>query len=328
MPFLWVGCAVAAMICIVFSIAYYTYRVAFYSPKNRKENIYDIPQEEQYEKGRAVMIAVIDEMAALPFEEVRITSFDGLTLFGRYYHIADGAPLEIQFHGWRGTAYRDFCGGHKLARKVGHNTLVVDQRAHGKSEGTTISFGIKERKDCLSWVSYAVERFGEKTPIYLVGVSMGAATVLMASGFALPDSVKGVIADSPFSSPAEIIKKVCKDMGFPPKLAFPFIYLGAKVFGGFSLLETTVAEEVKTAKIPALIIHGEADRFVPCAMSEEIFHAYGGQKRRVTFVGAGHGISYIEDPKKYERVVAEFLIELGGEVDNPLLQALREGRGE
>lgn len=307
MPFVWIGVGVLAVCLIVLAIAYYTYRVAFYSPENRKENIYDVPDDEQYRPGRAVMISAIDEMKDLPFEEVSILSHDGLKLYGRYYHVRDDAPLQIQFHGYRGTAYRDFCGGHKLARKMGQNTLVVDQRAHGKSEGKTIAFGIHERLDCLKWIEYANGRFGSDKTVYLSGVSMGAATVLMASELELPDNVKAIIADSPYSSPEAIIKKVCKDMGFPPKLAFPFIRLGARLFGGFSIRAATAVEAVKKAKKPVLILHGEDDRFVPCAMSEEIFNAYGGEKRRETFLGAGHGISYIVDPKRYEQVVGEFL---------------------
>lgn len=149
-------------------------------------------------------------MDELTFESVFITSFDGVKLYARYYHVRDGAPLQIQFHGYRGSALLDFCGGNKLAREIGHNTLVVDQRAHGKSGGNTITFGINERYDCLSCINYAVERSGKETPIFLSGVSMDAATVLMASELNLPDNVIGIIADSPYSSPEEIIRKVCR----------------------------------------------------------------------------------------------------------------------
>ena len=51
---------------------------------------------------------------------------------------------------------------------------MIDQRAHGLSEGKTITFGIKERLDCLCWVEYLVERFGKETQILLTGISMGA----------------------------------------------------------------------------------------------------------------------------------------------------------
>ena len=197
----------------------------------------------------------------------------------RYYHVRDGAPLQIQFHGYRGAALRDFCGGNKLARESGQNTLVVDQRAHGKSGGNTITFGIRERLDCLSWVKYANQRFSSGTPIFLSGVSMGATTVLMASELKLPANVMGIIADCPYSSPEVIIRKVCReDMHLPPALTMPLIRLGARLFGHFVLNESSAVQAVGNKNIPILLLHGEDDRFVPCDMSREIFDACTGEK--------------------------------------------------
>ena len=64
-----------------------------------------------------------------------IAVFDGLKLGGRYYHVRYEAPFVIQIHGYRGTAVRDFCGGNKFARESGYNSIVIDQRVHGESEG-------------------------------------------------------------------------------------------------------------------------------------------------------------------------------------------------
>lgn len=296
---------------LVLALAWIAYRVPFYSPLNRQEDIYDIPSGEQYQARREQMCALIREMDAIPCEIVNITSYDGTGLAGRYYHISDGAPLYIQFHGWRGSGIRDFCGGNKMVREMGMNTLVVDQRAHGKSGGRTITFGLRERYDCLRWVEYANRRFGPDKPIFLAGISMGAATVLMAAGLDLPENVAGIIADSPYSSPVDIIKKVCRDEHLPPALLFPFIALGARIFGGFDIRETTAAKEIARAKVPVLIIHGEDDRFVPCDMSREIFDACPTPKMRVTFPGAGHGISYITDPVKYRQTADRFLAMIG-----------------
>ena len=165
------------VLIIILIAAYLTYRRVFYSSPKRKEDIRSFPAGEQYEKCRPIMMELIDEIEKIPYEEVWIESFDGLKLFGRYYHVADGAPVEIQFHGYRGTAYRDFCGGTWVAQKLGINILLVDQRANGRSEGTTICFGIKEKYDCLSWAEYCVKRFGD-VPIIFAGVSMGASTFI------------------------------------------------------------------------------------------------------------------------------------------------------
>lgn len=298
----------AGFLLLSFLITWFSYRKAFYSPKMRKEDPYALPKGEQYEKERQRMLSLIRQMDDIPYETVSVSARDGTVLFGRYYHVRDGAPLQIQFHGYKGTALRDFCSGNKLARESGQNTLVVDRRAHGKSGGTTITFGIRERLDCLCWAEYANQRFSSDTPVFLSGVSMGAATVLMASELELPTNVVGIIADCPYSSPEAIIRKVCReDMHLPPVLVMPFIRLGARPFGHFDLKETNAVQAVRNTNIPILLLHGEDDRFVPCNMSREIFDACTGEKTRITFPGAGHGLSYIVDTETYSEAVSRFV---------------------
>lgn len=249
----------------------------------------------------------MEQLKEITAEDVFINSFDGLKLHGRYYHVKDGAPLDIQFHGYNGNAMRDFCGGNKISRESGHNSLLIDQRAHGMSQGKTISFGINERKDCLSWVRYAVERFGEDTEIVLSGVSMGAATVLMASDLGLPKNVKAIVADCGYSSPKAIINKVMRDSGLPDKLMYPFVWLGAMVFGKFNLTESSAVSAVPESDVPILIIHGGADDFVPCYMAEEIYKACRSEKKLLIVPGAGHGMSYLVDKDLYEKTVKDFI---------------------
>ena len=138
-------CLAGLLVCV------YAYRVAFYVSPRLKKQKPSVPQGAQYQGERERMLALIRELEEIPYEPVTIRARDGMVLAGRYYHVRDGAPLQIQFHGYRGGAVRDFCGGNKLARESGQNTLLVDQRAHGNSGGSTITFGIRERWDCLSW---------------------------------------------------------------------------------------------------------------------------------------------------------------------------------
>ena len=306
---IWLGAALAAA-ALLFAALCYVYRIAFYSPNKRQNDIFNIPAGEQYDPYRQKMQGFIEDLKDRPYEEVCITSRDGLRLYGRYYHCADGAPLEIAVHGYRGTAVRDMCGGIRLSYAMKHNILLVDQRAHGKSEGHTITFGIKERYDCLSWVEYARKRFGSDVRILLYGVSMGATTVLMASELDIGSNVCGIIADSPYSSPKEIIKKVCRDMKYPPALVYPFAALAARLLGGFSLTEATAEGAVKNTRIPILILHGEDDRFVPEAMSRVIAEA-GPTVERHTFPDAAHGISAIVHTEQYNEIVLRFMDKCG-----------------
>ena len=296
----------ALLIAAVLAISYWTYTVAFRSPNKTQGDIYNIPDNEQYGAVKEQMIEMIRTLEARAYEEVSVRSHDGLLLKGRYYHVSDDAPLALCFHGYRGTSFRDFSGGSRIAFEDGQNVLLVDQRAHGGSEGRTITFGIEERYDCLDWINYAVDRFGENAKILLYGVSMGAASVLMASGLSLPAQVKGIVADCPYSSPKDIILKVAKQMRYPPRLAYPFIKLGARLYGHFDLEAITAEEAVKQATVPILIIHGEDDRFVPPEMSECVALANQSAVERQTFPMAGHALSYITDYDRYAALTRKF----------------------
>ncbi len=292
-------------------VAYYVYRVAFYSHKKGFDDVYKIPDGEQYEPHKERMLKLIDELLGRDYEDVYVTSFDGLKLHGRYYHCKDGAPLNIGFHGYRATAIRDFCVGASESLKRGHNLILIDQRGQGKSEGNTITMGVKEHRDVLSWTQYAVERFGDDVKIVIYGVSMGAASVVMATSLDLPPNVKGVIADCPYNAPKDIILSVAKnDMGISKGIAYPFVWLAARVFGRFDINAVTCAEAVKNAKIPIMIIHGEDDRYVPCDMSDEILKANPELITRYTFPSAGHGLSFLVDTKRYREITEPFYKQL------------------
>lgn len=298
---------IITLVLLFFLISYYCYRAVFYYPFKRRSKPEDPILGEQHAVFAEDIHHISAIMESIPFQPVSVKSFDGTVLSGRYYHVRDGAPIQLMFHGYQSCAFRDCSGGHALSRKMGFNSLVVDQRAHGSSEGTTISFGVHERKDCLCWIHFLNDRFGDQVPILLNGLSMGAATVLMAADLPLPENVVCIIADSPYSSPTAIIQKVCKDRGYPVKFIMPFIDAGAFLFGHFLLGSCGAVSAVRHASIPILLIHGEADRFVPCSMSFDIAAACRSKVVLQTFPGAGHGLSYLVDPIRYERTVYSFL---------------------
>lgn len=294
-----------ALVIVILLSAYFTYVFTFKARPDRARDPFLLPDREEYTKDQKFMHDLIYEMNSVPFERVYTKSFDGLTLTARYIHVKDGAPVQLQCHGYRGNPVRDFCGGNKLARDNGHNSLVIEQRAHLDSEGNVISFGVNERKDVLSWIEYLVERFGDEVQIVLSGVSMGAATVLMASEYN-HKNVKCIVADCPYSSPHAIIKSVSKSMHIPSFLSMPLAHLAALLFGHFRLGAASAVEAVKKTHHPILLIHGEADFFVPCDMSREIKNACASEIRFETFPDAGHALSFIRDFDRYKSVCQEF----------------------
>ena len=287
----------------ILGISYGFYWIAFYNPPRWR----NLPMTARRGRHCRRELELNRELEGIPYESVIIRAKDGIHLYGRYYHIQDGAPLHIQFHGYRGSGIRDLSAGNHVARSLGWNTLVVDQRAHGKSGGVTMTFGIRERWDCLCWAKYAYRRFGSSTAVFLSGVSMGGATVLMASELPLPPNVAGIIADCPFSAPVAIIRKVCQDVHIPGFIGIPLGCLGALIWGGFALWSANATDAVKRAKVPILLIHGMEDRYVPCQMSRQIRDHCASQCFLELFPGAKHAGSCLTDTQRYRRVLKAFV---------------------
>ena len=305
---LWILGGVLFIVALVLTVSYICFRMAFYVDRSKQvsPDMVDLPAGEVYRPFLPFMEECAKEVRAMPYEALQTTSFDGLPLYGRYYEYAPGAPIELMMHGYRGSAERDLSGGVRRAFALGHSVLLVDQRCSGKSGGNVITFGIHESKDCLSWLEKMGERFGPDARIILTGISMGASTVLNAAGQKLPDTVIGVLADCGFTSPKEIIQVVIKDMGLPPKLSYPFVKLGAQLFGRFDLEELESCQEVKKATVPVIFFHGEDDAFVPCYMSKQNYDACPSRKALVTIPGAGHGLSYPVAKEQYLQAMREF----------------------
>ena len=302
---------VLAAIAVTLITAYACYYITFKRRHKGPSDPYTGLEHPDYKDYVPKIHAMIDKLLPIPFEWVEIKSHDGLTLKARYYHKVDGAPVIIKVHGYNGCPLRDFCGGGVEALDKVYNVLLIDQRGHENSEGKCTTFGIKERYDVIDWANYLVDRFGEEQKIVIYGISMGAATVLMASSMKeLPTQVVGVMADCGYTSPKDIIIKVAtEDMHLPGKLCFPFIWLGARIFGNFNLTETSAIEAVKANTRPLLIVHGSGDTFVPHYMSERIFEAAApdNDKKRLIFDGAGHGVSYMSDRDRYISEMEAFL---------------------
>lgn len=290
---------------VVLYLLHYGYKLAFYY-EDPKASPYEYADDEQSRAVKSILDAAIAEFEKAEFEKVSIISHDGLKLAGRYYHVKDGAPLEIQCHGYKGNAVRDFSGNWRIAKEAGRNILLIDERCHGDSEGHTITFGILERKDVLKWIEYANKRFGN-VPVMLSGVSMGAATVLMTSEMDLPKNVTCILADCPYDAPSNIIKKVLgTDMGMPVKYVYPLIRFGGILYGKFNLDAASPVEAVKNSKVPILLIHGDDDRFVPCRMSANIHRAASDKIEFYTIHNAGHAMNYVTAPEQYTRIVHAF----------------------
>lgn len=296
---------------------YSGFRFCFYSPRGKAAPTeVALPSTPLYEPYREPLKQWAAEVAAIPREDVEITSFDGLKLHGYFFEFAPGAPVEIMFHGYRGNALVDLPCGILRAFRVRRSVLLVDQRGAGKSEGNVITFGIRESRDCIRWAEYAAQRFPDRK-IILTGISMGASTVMMAADKDLPANVVGILADCGYTSPKEIMIAVARQRKLPGKFLYPFIRLGAKLFGGFDPEEDSPLQAVKGSRLPIIFFHGEDDDYVPCYMSRENYEACTARKFLATYPGAGHVLCYPADPERYIKELTDFF---GEEMSHPISQ--------
>ncbi|WP_430787969.1 alpha/beta hydrolase [Virgibacillus flavescens] len=243
------------------------------------------------------------------FEQWEITSFDDLKL--NAYFLPAEEPTNktvILAHGYLGNGLDMGLYGQYYYEELGYNILMPDARGHGQSEGDYIGFGWHDRLDYVKWVDLAVEKLGDENQIVLHGVSMGAATMLMASGEDLPDNVKAIVSDSAYSSVENLFGYQMDRMYHLPK--FPFLTstsILTDIKAGYSFKEASALKQVKKTDIPILYFHGEADTFVPTKMAYKLKENTPSPSEIMTIENAGHGEGFVVEKKAYVEKLDQFL---------------------
>ncbi|MBO5909707.1 MAG: alpha/beta hydrolase [Clostridia bacterium] len=271
-----------------------------FSSKRITESRFDTMFGEDIKRGR-------EWIASVPCREQEITSYDGTRLFGRFYRNGESKQTVLLLHGYRSDPMHDFSCAFKFYFDKGFNLLVPDQRAHGRSGGKIITYGVRERYDAKCWIEQ-INRLVPDGEIYANGVSMGASTLLMATSLELPDNLRGIIADCGFTSPGAIIRKVIKEnMRLPVFPVYNVIRFSTRIIAGFDFEEYSAVTAVRESKVPILMLHGKEDCFVPFSMGEEIFEAVHSKKQAVWVDGADHGCSFMIDREGCTKALYGFL---------------------
>lgn len=290
------------LIFLIISVLLWAFKTAFMRSDIRLISFESGPLA----KYKDVFAKSLEYLDGLKSERVYTKSFDNLKLAASYYNNNSDTTILL-FHGYRSDGRFDFACAVKFYIELGLNVLVVDQRANGESEGRLITFGIKERRDVVTWTRFINRKYAPRN-IFLSGVSMGATTVMMAANLGLPQNVKGIIADCGFTAAPDIIKKVARQafkINASPIL--PILNIMCKLFGNFSLYETTTVKALKESNIPIFFIHGKKDGFVPCKMTEESHKAAAAEKYICLVEDADHGISFLVDTDNIQKQITEFV---------------------
>ncbi len=302
------GCMIAFILAVFVTVSLVIYFKCF----GRAYNVFDFSTSEGLkrvglERFADVIIPMYKEVEKLPYEDVYINSYDGLRLHARLYINESPLGTVALFHGWRSSGLNDFSCIIPKYIKMGYNVLLVSQRAHGKSDGRYICMGVKEKYDCKMWLEYIAQRFGNDHSIIAEGISMGAATVLMASGLELPSGVRAVISDSGFTCAKDVVMAVARQNKIYPYPIVWLVELWFKLFGGCTMSKESTTEAMKANKLPVLFLHGEGDTFVPCEMTLKNFDAACSDKYILTVPYADHGQSYLYDTEGCINMLEGFL---------------------
>lgn len=242
------------------------------------------------------------------FKDVFTNSFDGLKLH------AHEVVSNKNTNKWAVTVHGYMTDAFSLSTKalhyydIGYNILAVDLRGHGKSKGNYIGMGYHDAKDLIEWLKYIVSKDSE-CEILVHGVSMGAATVMIASSQEeLPKNVKVIIEDCGYSSALEQFKYQLKKLFNVP--SFPILNIAnliVKVKAGYYLNEACPIECVKNSKVPMMFVHGDDDTFVPFYMLDELYEACASEKKKLIIEGASHAHAESENPDKYWSEIDSFV---------------------
>lgn len=198
------------------------------------------------------------------------------------------------------------------------NLLIPDLHGNGKSDGTAMQMGWKDRIDALQWINIADSLFSDSTGkarIVVHGVSMGAATAMNVAGeiqnsgnSKLSEDVKCFVEDCGYTSVWDEFSYELKDMfGLPD---FPLLYSASalcKLKYGWSFGEASPLTQVAKCRKPMLFIHGGNDTYVPTRMVYPLYEAKPAPKYLVVFHGSLHARSYCDHRREYERRVTQFV---------------------
>jgi uncharacterized protein len=240
----------------------------------------------------------------LAFEDVSFRSADGVPLSGWWVAAPAAKGTVVMVHGLNRSRI-------EMVRRVpfvhgeGWNALVIDLRRHGASGGTATTFGAKEKGDVEAAAALARER--APGPVVLWGVSLGAASVMLAAGE--DAQVAGVICDSSYRSLDDTLRHHLHLLrSWRPWLrlvpVWPvademLFWMGRR--GGFdpALVDVRAAAAHLAAR-PALFVANSEDPRMPKEIAFELAAAVGPSAEVLVVPSKSHGGAWRDGTAAYQ----------------------------
>jgi fermentation-respiration switch protein FrsA (DUF1100 family) len=249
----------------------------------------------------------------LNFRWIEFRSPDGIPLRGWYIPAAGPARGTIVYcHGLNRTRI-EMLPHAVFGHSLGYNGLLFDFRHQGRSGGDITTVGYQERLDVEAAVRYALDQDPPPRPIVVWGVSMGAASALMAAAES-PD-ISAVISDSSYDSFLGTLRHHLKLFLHLP--AFPIAYevgYWTAWRGHFRPADFDMVKAVdRIGDRPILFVAVDGDRRMPPSIAQTLYaHAQSPLKKDIVLPGHRHGEGFNQAREPYEKAVADFLTSLPG----------------
>ena len=293
-------------VVLVFIVAYIVYSKTLMRGKSGtwgREHCSEpgcVPLETMWERGLKWQ-----EKNKTFIKELEIKSKDGLKLVAEWFDYGFDKTVII-LPGRREVLIYSYFYANPY-KECGVNVLVVDQRAHGFSEGKYSTGGIKEAEDVSLWMKYLHDELGRKE-IILHGICVGTCCSTIVATRYKADYLKAVILDSAFISYKEIYKNHYLESGHKLFPVYYLIWFWFKHFTKCNINDSNPEKYMPDFELPVLFMWGTKDVYCLPEKSKILFEKCGTKDKQIEwFEGAEHSRVRLFDENRYDSLVRDFL---------------------
>jgi uncharacterized protein len=248
-------------------------------------------------------------VVAPAYENVSFRTNDGLTLRGWYFRTG-GDRAAIVVHGKDSNRV---AGENRTAEKIadfliadGYDVLLFDLRGHGDSEGERFSLGYQERRDVAAAIEYVSGRGVREDRVALIGISMGAGTVLQS--LLLHPNVGAVVADSSYTDARTIVTENLQQVAGVPGWFTPGVLFFSNVVFGLDGDQVRPIDIVRAhPERPILFIHCDGDELISLHHPQELLAAASKTSELWMATGCQHSWAFNHYPLEYQARLLSFL---------------------